>query len=207
MPVTDDLERLGIHGEANLLRGGQRVHVSSEVFEDGAERHGFVLEIGGAFVGAVFLGNFPSFAKEVLHGDEQVATLLLVVFSVGIGIGSLLCEMLSRRMVEIGLVPLGALGMTVFAIDLYLACSALPAHAGAALGLAAFVQDEWAMSPQWSSYLGLRVESIEVRSVSRVDDLSSRSEVARRGTRRGSKMRAGAADTVVRNQPSSRAPA
>jgi 1-acyl-sn-glycerol-3-phosphate acyltransferase len=92
------------------------------------------------FVGAVFLGNFPSFAKEVLHGDEQVATLLLVVFSVGIAIGSLLCEMLSRRMVEIGLVPLGALGMTVFAIDLYLACSALPAHAGAALGLAAFVQ-------------------------------------------------------------------
>ena len=52
------------------------------------------------------------FAKEVLHGDEQVASLLLVVFSIGIGIGSLLCEVLSRRHVEIGLVPLGAIGMT-----------------------------------------------------------------------------------------------
>ncbi|WP_313145877.1 MFS transporter [Diaphorobacter nitroreducens] len=78
------------------------------------------------FFGAVFLSQFPSFAKDVLHGNEQVASLLLVVFSVGIGIGSLLCEVLSRRHVEIGLVPLGAIGMSVFAIDLYFASRALP---------------------------------------------------------------------------------
>src|SRR5205814_5500588 len=81
------------------------------------------------FFGAVFLAMFPSFAKEVLHGDEQVASLLLVVFSVGIGVGSLLCEVLSRRHVEIGLVPLGAIGMSVFAIDLYFASRALPPSA------------------------------------------------------------------------------
>ena len=73
------------------------------------------------FFGAVFLSQFPSFAKEVLHGNEQVASLLLVVFSIGIGTGSLLCEVLSRRHVEIGLVPLGAIGMSVFAVDLYFA--------------------------------------------------------------------------------------
>jgi 1-acyl-sn-glycerol-3-phosphate acyltransferase len=73
------------------------------------------------FFGAVFLSNFPAFAKEVLGGNEQVASLLLVVFSIGIGAGSLLCESLSRRHVEIGLVPLGAIGMSVFAIDLYFA--------------------------------------------------------------------------------------
>jgi 1-acyl-sn-glycerol-3-phosphate acyltransferase len=78
------------------------------------------------FFGAVFLSQFPSFAKEVLHGDEHVASLLLVVFSIGIGIGSLLCEMLSKRHVEIGLVPLGAIGMSVFAIDLYFASRGLP---------------------------------------------------------------------------------
>jgi 1-acyl-sn-glycerol-3-phosphate acyltransferase len=77
------------------------------------------------FFGAVFLSQFPSFAKEVLHGDEQVASLLLVVFSIGIGTGSLLCEMLSRRHVEIGLVPLGAIGMSVFAVDLYFASRGL----------------------------------------------------------------------------------
>jgi len=77
------------------------------------------------FFGAVFLSQFPSFAKEVLHGDAQVASMLLVVFSIGIGIGSLLCEVLSRRHVEIGLVPLGAIGMSVFAIDLYFASRGL----------------------------------------------------------------------------------
>ena len=79
------------------------------------------------FFGAVFLSNFPVFAKDVLHGNEHVASLLLVVFSVGIGIGSLLCEVLSKRHVEIGLVPAGAIGMSVFAIDLYFASRGLPA--------------------------------------------------------------------------------
>ena len=78
------------------------------------------------FFGVVFLAQFPSFAKDVLHGDEHVASLLLVVFSVGIGAGSLLTETLSRRHVEIGLVPLGAIGMTVFAADLYFASRGLP---------------------------------------------------------------------------------
>jgi 1-acyl-sn-glycerol-3-phosphate acyltransferase len=89
------------------------------------------------FFGAVFLAQFPSFAKEVLHGDAQVASLLLVVFSIGIGTGSLLCEVLSKRHVEIGLVPLGAIGMSVFAIDLYFASRGLPPADN--LGLAAFM--------------------------------------------------------------------
>jgi 1-acyl-sn-glycerol-3-phosphate acyltransferase len=86
------------------------------------------------FFGAVFLSQFPSFAKEVLHGDEQVASLLLVVFSIGIGVGSLLCEVLSKRHVEIGLVPLGAIGMSVFAIDLYFASRGLPPSPTQAIG-------------------------------------------------------------------------
>lgn len=73
------------------------------------------------FVGAVFLALFPTFARDVLGGDEHVASLLLVAFSLGIGAGSLLCESLSRRHVEIGLVPVGAIGMTVFMVDLWLA--------------------------------------------------------------------------------------
>ena len=71
------------------------------------------------FFGAVFLANFPAFAKESLHGSEQVAALLLTVFSVGIGAGSLWCEKLSQGHVEPGLAPLGAIGMSVFSIDLY----------------------------------------------------------------------------------------
>jgi 1-acyl-sn-glycerol-3-phosphate acyltransferase len=86
------------------------------------------------FFGAVFLSQFPSFAKEVLHGNEQVASLLLIVFSIGIGTGSLLCEVLSRRHVEIGLVPVGAIGMSVFSIDLYFASRGLPPASSLGLG-------------------------------------------------------------------------
>ncbi len=91
------------------------------------------------FFGAVFLSQFPSFAKEVMHGNEQVASLLLVVFSIGIATGSLLCEVLSKRHVEIGLVPLGAIGMSVFAIDLYFASRGLEPQAGRLAGPASDV--------------------------------------------------------------------
>ena len=87
------------------------------------------------FFGAVFLSQFPSLAKEVLHGDEQVASALLVVFSIGIGTGSLLCEVLSKRHVEIGLVPLGAIGMSVFAVDIYFATRGLPASGLMGIGV------------------------------------------------------------------------
>ena len=73
------------------------------------------------FYGATLLAQFPVFAKEVLHGDESVFVLLLAVFSVGVGLGSLLCEKLSKGIIEIGLVPIGAMGMMAFGVDLYTA--------------------------------------------------------------------------------------
>ena len=66
------------------------------------------------FLGSIILSQFPAFAQNVLQGDDQVATLLLATFSVGIGIGSLLCSWLSSGRVEIGLMPIGAVGMAVF---------------------------------------------------------------------------------------------
>jgi len=106
------------------------------------------------FFGAVFLSQFPSLARDVLHGNEQVASLLLVVFSLGIGAGSLLCEGLSRRHVEIGLVPLGAIGMSVFALDLYFATRALPA--ADIMGVAAFA----ARAAHWRVMLDLALLSL-----------------------------------------------
>ncbi|KVD31674.1 MFS transporter [Burkholderia ubonensis] len=79
------------------------------------------------FVGATFLTSFFNFAKDVLSASPDVVTILLATFSVGIGIGSLLCERLSQRRVEIGLVPLGSIGISAFAIELYFASHALPA--------------------------------------------------------------------------------
>jgi 1-acyl-sn-glycerol-3-phosphate acyltransferase len=73
------------------------------------------------FYGALVLSQFPVYAKDYLHGDHSLFMLLLTVFSLGIGAGSLLCERLSGRKVEIGLVPFGSIGLTLFGIDLYFA--------------------------------------------------------------------------------------
>ncbi len=75
------------------------------------------------FFGSIFLTAITPFARDVLRGDENVVTLLLAVFSIGIGLGALACERLSGRKVEIGLVPFGSIGMTLFAVDLWLASS------------------------------------------------------------------------------------
>jgi MFS family permease len=91
------------------------------------------------FYGALILAQFPVYAKDVLRGDHNAFVLLLTVFSLGIGLGSLLCERLSGRKVEIGLVPLGALGLSLFGIDLFFASGSYSAGMqvvpGAALGL------------------------------------------------------------------------
>ncbi len=71
------------------------------------------------FVGAIYLTQIPAYAKDWLNGDETVVTLILTVFSVGIALGSVLCEKLSGRKVEIGLVPFGSFGLTLFGLLLW----------------------------------------------------------------------------------------
>ena len=71
------------------------------------------------FIGITYITQLPNFVRYELGANEQVYILLLAMFSIGIGAGSFLCERLSGRIVEIGLVPLGALGLTLFGIDLY----------------------------------------------------------------------------------------
>ena len=78
------------------------------------------------FFGAIFLVQIPSYTQNVLGGDKHLMSALLALFIVGISTGSLLCEKLSGRQVEIGLVPFGAIGLTLFGLDLYFASPATP---------------------------------------------------------------------------------
>jgi 1-acyl-sn-glycerol-3-phosphate acyltransferase len=71
------------------------------------------------FIGASYLTQFPNFARDFLGGSTQVVTLLLTLFSLGVALGSLLCEKLSGHKIELGIVPIGSLGMSIFGIDLY----------------------------------------------------------------------------------------
>jgi 1-acyl-sn-glycerol-3-phosphate acyltransferase len=91
------------------------------------------------FFGSIFLTTFTGFARETLGGDQSVVTLLLGIFSIGIGAGSLLCERMSGHKVEIGLVPFGSIGMTVFATDLWCASGSLTPSGLSGIG--AFVAD------------------------------------------------------------------
>ena len=73
------------------------------------------------------LAQLPVYCRFVVNGGEQVVTLMLVVFAAAVGVGSLRCERLSGRKVEIGLVPFGSIGLTLFAVDFALASPAVPA--------------------------------------------------------------------------------
>lgn len=81
------------------------------------------------FYGATFLTQTPEFSKVILHGDESVVILLLTLFSVGTALGSLLCKTLTKNQVSLKLLPIGILGLSVFAIDLYLSLSSIAIQA------------------------------------------------------------------------------
>lgn len=70
-------------------------------------------------LGSVFLAQFPSFAKDILGGNEQVSTFFLVLFSVGVCLGSVLCNRLLKGEVSARLVPLGCVGMSLSVFILY----------------------------------------------------------------------------------------
>jgi len=106
------------------------------------------------FFGSIFLTGLAPFARDVLGGNEAVVTLLLAVFSIGIGIGALLTDRLSGSKVEIGLVPLGSIGMTLFALDLYLASRGIvPSRSGT-------VPDFFALDGAWRIVVDLALLSV-----------------------------------------------
>jgi 1-acyl-sn-glycerol-3-phosphate acyltransferase len=75
------------------------------------------------FFGSVVTLQTPAYTLETLNGSATVTTSLLIAFAVGVGAGSLLCERLSGHRIELGLVPFGSIGLSLFAVDLYFAQS------------------------------------------------------------------------------------
>ena len=73
------------------------------------------------FFGSAMTIQIPAYTLDLLNGSESITTLLLAAFAVGVGIGSLLCERMSGHRIELGLVPFGSIGLSLFAIDLYFA--------------------------------------------------------------------------------------
>ena len=95
------------------------------------------------FYGAVFITQIPALCKAQLTGNEQVVTAILTCFSIGIGLGSLVCEKISKGKIEIGLIAFGAIGLTIFALDLVFATISYSSQDTTKfLGFMAFIQTE-----------------------------------------------------------------
>ena len=92
------------------------------------------------FLGASYITQLPNFTHLALGANAQVVTLFLTLFCIGIGTGSLLCERLSGRTIELGLVPIGAIGLTLFGIDVYFATTIHIHTSGELLTLFEFIQ-------------------------------------------------------------------
>ncbi|HKF61664.1 MAG TPA: MFS transporter [Dongiaceae bacterium] len=90
-------------------------------------------------IGATFLAQFPAFAKDVLGSDDHVVTLFLTAFSIGIGVGSMLCNRLLKGQISMRYVPVAAIVMTAFIIDLYLATRDLSAGSEPLQSIPAFL--------------------------------------------------------------------
>jgi 1-acyl-sn-glycerol-3-phosphate acyltransferase len=91
------------------------------------------------FFGVAILALLPTYTRDVIGGGPSVITFFLALFCVGTGVGSLVCERLSGRRVELGLVPLGSIGMTWFALDLFLASPSAPLVSGELVGVPALL--------------------------------------------------------------------
>lgn len=97
------------------------------------------------FLGAAYLTQFPNFTKVYLNGSESAVSFLLALFSVGIAAGSLACDKLSNHRIEVGIVPIGSLGITIFG---WLMASSVPETLPEFENFADFV----AYQPLWSVF-------------------------------------------------------
>jgi MFS family permease len=95
------------------------------------------------FYGATYLTQIPQLTQQNLHASENVVSLLLTFFSVGIGVGSLLCRKIGGSEVNIKMVPFGAVGLTVFALYLAASLSFVPERTGALLSLSDVFHGGW----------------------------------------------------------------
>lgn len=99
----------------------------------------FIILLGNSwywFYGATYLTQIPQLTQQNLHGNENVVSLLLTLFSVGIGVGSLLCRKIGGAAVNIKMVPIGAIGLTVFALYLAASLAFVPERSGEFMGIA-----------------------------------------------------------------------
>ncbi|MES2985278.1 MAG: MFS transporter [Pseudomonadota bacterium] len=103
-------------------------------------------------IAAVFMGQFPTFAKAV-GGDNEVYTLFLVIFSLGISLGSLICNRILKGEISAKYTPVAAFFISLFIIAMVISAPAPTDHL---MGAWEFIEHSkhW---PMMLSMLGIAV--------------------------------------------------
>ena len=130
------------------------------------------------FIGTVLTSQLPSYAVENLGGSQTLYIFALALFSIGTGVGSMLCEKLSARTVEIGLVPMGAFGMSAFMLDLYFARSGEATVAGLSVGAFLHQPGSWRIAMDLTG-IGLFAGFFAVPLFALIQSRTPRSEISR----------------------------
>jgi acyl-[acyl-carrier-protein]-phospholipid O-acyltransferase/long-chain-fatty-acid--[acyl-carrier-protein] ligase len=119
-------------GQPHLKISGNFIKETWKIIQIAREKRDIFLSILGIswfwFLGATFITQFPTFTKEILSSSMPIFTLFLTTFSLGIGLGSLICNKLLKGRITTKFVPIAILGISVFMFDTYLAAKNLPAH-------------------------------------------------------------------------------
>lgn len=128
--------------DKNLKLDYNLIRSTFDVIKISKKTHSVFISILGIswfwFFGATLLSIFPVWGKDILHGNENVVTLFLAIFSIGVAIGAIICEKCSHEKVELGLVPFGSIGLSVFVLHLYYMGKPYEAT-GALLGISEFL--------------------------------------------------------------------
>ena len=107
------------------------------------------------FFGSSMLSLLPPMGKNILGGNEHMVTFFLALFSIGIGVGSMLCKLFSGKILELGLTPFGSIGLSLFSFFLFYVLDPI-VPATAAIGLGEFLQS----SHGWKISLNLFLLSV-----------------------------------------------
>ncbi len=95
------------------------------------------------FIGAAFIAEIPMLSRDIFKADENVANMFLAIFSIGVGIGSFWCNKIFENEITAKYVPISAICLSIFGIDLYFACQAnysAPPY-GELIGLSIFLSN------------------------------------------------------------------
>ncbi len=92
------------------------------------------------FIGSIFLSQIANFSKNILFANNEITTLMITIFSLGIALGSLICNKLLKGKISSFYTPFAAILMSIFIFDLYFTSTSQNFSSGDLIGFGEFIK-------------------------------------------------------------------